>query len=222
MDSKLTALKADREQKLFTWRAENLITRQELVEYGKSEHIRSVQNVIDNLVEGKISVKFLSVDALLNIKLQCELFILSQGRECWVSVRDKSLQSLLNLENSTDQLREAIIDLKGFKADFNPNEMSIWNIKGVDETKVDVAGEEPVDETKVDVAGREGVDETKVDVTGDERVDETKVDVAVEEGVDETKVDVAVEGGVDEKMDGGVKESEDGKASNGAQETEDA
>ena len=43
----------ERQEKLFTWRAENLITRAELIEYGQSKDIREVKDLVDELVTGE-------------------------------------------------------------------------------------------------------------------------------------------------------------------------
>ena len=54
LGTKLPILAQKRQQKIFAWKAENLITREEFIRYGKSEFIRGVQPDLDAfLVQGK-------------------------------------------------------------------------------------------------------------------------------------------------------------------------
>ena len=66
--NKLPGLKKKRLQKLFTWRADNLITRAELIEYGKSEHIEEVKRNLDKLVTGKVTVEDLGIEKCCDIR----------------------------------------------------------------------------------------------------------------------------------------------------------
>ena len=58
----------DRQQKLFTWRAENLITIAELIAYGSSQHIEEVKAWVDELVQGTITVDCLTLDQCCAIR----------------------------------------------------------------------------------------------------------------------------------------------------------
>ena len=65
MKSKFLLTKLQRlakERQIFAWRAENLITRAELVAYGKSPFITEVKKDLDELVKGEKEVDEFSVD----------------------------------------------------------------------------------------------------------------------------------------------------------------
>ena len=48
----LPVLAKERQQKIFAWRAETLITRADFIAYGKSEFITGVKEDLDELVRG--------------------------------------------------------------------------------------------------------------------------------------------------------------------------
>ena len=68
LGTKLPILAQERQQKIFAWKAENLITREEFIRYGKSEFIRGVKTDLDALVRREKAVEDFTVDRLIQIR----------------------------------------------------------------------------------------------------------------------------------------------------------
>ena len=68
LGSLLPVLAKERQQKLFAWRAENLITRAEFIAYGKSEFITGIKNDLDDLVCGRKTAQDFTLDRCSQIR----------------------------------------------------------------------------------------------------------------------------------------------------------